>query len=96
MPDEIGMAEPIHDGTFGRLLWDDLLSCWLGGIDWPPGLHTEVTISQLGGDVAGGLRVAREGLDWLKGTATEFTTAAGTDPKLAALKKEYERYFGTP
>ena len=40
--------------------------------------------------------LGKEGLEWLKGTAAEFTTAAATDPKLLALKKEYERYFGTP
>ena len=40
--------------------------------------------------------LGKEGLEWLKSTATEFTTAAATDPKLASLKKEYERYFGTP
>jgi hypothetical protein len=38
--------------------------------------------------------LGKEGLDWLRGTATEFTTAAASDPKLASLKKEYERYFG--
>ena len=40
--------------------------------------------------------LGKEGLEWLKSTATEFTTAAATDPKLASLKKEYERYFGAP
>jgi hypothetical protein len=40
--------------------------------------------------------LGKEGLEWLKSTATEFTTAAAIDPKLASLKKEYERYFGTP
>lgn len=40
--------------------------------------------------------LGKEGLEWLKSTATEFTTAAAADPKLASLKKEYERYFGTP
>jgi len=39
--------------------------------------------------------LGKEGLAWLKSTATEFTTAAAIDPKLAALKKEYERYFGS-
>jgi hypothetical protein len=38
--------------------------------------------------------LGKEGLEWLKSTATEFTTAAAIDPKLASLKKEYERYFG--
>jgi len=40
--------------------------------------------------------LGKEGLEWLKSTATEFTTAAASDAKLASLKKEYERYFGTP
>lgn len=40
--------------------------------------------------------LGKEGLEWLKGTATEFTTAAASDAKLAALKKEYERYFSAP
>ena len=38
--------------------------------------------------------LGKEGLEWLKSTATEFTTAAASDAKLAALKQEYERYFG--
>ena len=40
--------------------------------------------------------LGKEGLEWLKSTATEFTTAAAIDPKLASLKTEYERYFGAP
>ena len=40
--------------------------------------------------------LGKEGLEWLKSTATEFTAAAASDAKLASLKKEYERYFGTP
>jgi len=40
--------------------------------------------------------LGKEGLDWLRGTAAEFTAAAATDAKLASLKKEYERYFGVP
>jgi hypothetical protein len=60
------MSEPIHDQTFGRLEWDELLNCWLGGIDWPPGLHTEVAIWLPEGDEFAGLQQARENLDWLK------------------------------
>jgi hypothetical protein len=60
------MPEPTYDEVFGLLKWDDILSCWLGGIDWPPGLHTEVAIWQPDNDLAAGLRMAREGLDWLK------------------------------
>jgi hypothetical protein len=56
------MVEPIHDETFGPLEWDPLLDCWLGGIDWPPGLHTEVAIWLPDGDSPAGLRQAREGL----------------------------------
>ena len=60
------MGEPIHDEVFGLLKWDDLLNCWLGGINWPSGLYTEVAIWQPGNDTVAGLRMAREGLDWLK------------------------------
>lgn len=59
------MAEPIHDETFGRLEWDPLLSSWLGGIDRPPGLHTEVVIEVTEGNDADRLREARDGLSWL-------------------------------
>ena len=60
------MAQAIHNDVFGRLEWDDQLGCWLGGIDWPPGLHTEVAIRHPDGDVAAGLRTAGAGLDWLE------------------------------
>jgi hypothetical protein len=40
--------------------------------------------------------LGKDGLQWLKSTATEFTAAAAGDARLAALKKEYERYFGAP
>ena len=60
------MAEPFHDEMFGRLVWDPVLDCWLGGIDWPPGLHTEVAIWLPNGDLVAGLRQARESLDWLR------------------------------
>jgi hypothetical protein len=40
--------------------------------------------------------LGKDGLQWLKSTAAEFTAAAASDPKLTALKKEYERYFGAP
>ena len=38
--------------------------------------------------------LGKEGLEWLKSTAGEFTAAAAGDPRLLALKQEYERYFG--
>jgi hypothetical protein len=60
------MVEPIHDETFGQLEWDEVLSCWLGGIDWPPGLHTEVAVWLPEGAGTTGLQQARESLDWLK------------------------------
>lgn len=60
------MAEPFHHEVFGWLKWDPVLSCWLGGIDWPPGLHTEVAIWLPDGDLDAGLRQARESLDWLR------------------------------
>jgi hypothetical protein len=59
------MAEAIYNDVFGRLTWDAPLGSWLGGIDWPPGLHTEVAIRHPGTDVAAGLRTARDSLDWL-------------------------------
>ncbi|HEU4780828.1 MAG TPA: hypothetical protein VFS58_13180 [Steroidobacteraceae bacterium] len=40
--------------------------------------------------------LGKDGLEWLKSTATEFTAAAASDAKLTSLKKEYERYFGAP
>ena len=40
--------------------------------------------------------LGKDGLEWLKSTAGEFTVAAYGDPKLAALKSEYERYFSAP
>lgn len=60
------MAELIRDEVFGLLQWDNIMNCWLGGIDWPPGLHTEVAIWQAGDDVATGLRMAHEGFAWIK------------------------------
>jgi hypothetical protein len=60
------MAEAIHNDVFGRLTWDRELCCWLGGIDWPPGLHTEVAIWQPDEDVAFALRMAQDGLGWLR------------------------------
>ena len=56
----------MHDPAFGRLAWDPLLGCWLGGIDWPPGLHTEVAIWPRDGDTAAAIRQARAGLAWLQ------------------------------
>jgi hypothetical protein len=55
-----------HDEVFGDLIWDALLECWLGGIDWPPGLHTEVAIWEFEHDKTASLPMAREGLAWLK------------------------------
>lgn len=40
--------------------------------------------------------LGRDGLDWLKSTATEFAAAASQDARLGDLKREYDRYFGTP
>jgi hypothetical protein len=60
------MAEAMFNDVFGRLAWDDRLGCWLGGIDWPPGRYTEVAIWHPDNDVAAGLRLAREGLEWLQ------------------------------
>jgi hypothetical protein len=71
------VAEAIYNDVFGRLTWDSRLGCWLGGIDWPPGQHTEVAIWHPGGDVVAGLRTAVEGLAWLEaqeGHARECVT----------------------
>lgn len=43
-------------------------------------------------DVTYGL--GKEGLEWLKSTAGEFTAAATQDSRLAGLQREYARYFG--
>jgi hypothetical protein len=59
------MPGPLRDETFGLLEWDAVLNCWLGGIDWPPGLHTEVAIMLPDGDWDAGLRQAGDGLAWL-------------------------------
>ncbi|MEZ5533118.1 MAG: hypothetical protein R3E69_12150 [Steroidobacteraceae bacterium] len=37
--------------------------------------------------------LGKEGLEWLKSTVGEFTTAASQDPRLATLQREYEAYF---
>jgi hypothetical protein len=60
------MPARIHEEVFGPLEWDDQLGCWLGGINWPGELHTEVAIWCPDGDVWAGLRQAREGLGWLE------------------------------
>lgn len=46
------------------------------------------------GDATYGL--GKEGLEWLKSTATEFAAAAAADARLAELKREYQLYFGEP
>jgi hypothetical protein len=56
----------ILNDVFGRLTWDEQSSCWVGEIDWPPGLRTEVLLCHPGPDIAAGLRGARASLDWLK------------------------------
>lgn len=73
------MADSLHDATFGRLEWDPLLECWLGGIDWPPGLHTEVAIWLPAGDAAAGLRQARDSLDWLRHHEQETRRAVAAE-----------------
>jgi hypothetical protein len=60
------MSTEIHNDVFGHLTWDDHLGCWLGGIEWPADRYTEVAIWHPGYDVAAGLRMATDGLDWLK------------------------------
>jgi hypothetical protein len=60
------MAAAMHNDVFGRLEWDDQLDCWLGGIDWPPGLYTEVAIWLPDSDVITGLRMACDSLSWLE------------------------------
>src|SRR5437660_731567 len=60
------MPAAIHNDVFGRLEWDDQLGCWLGGIDWPGDLYTEVAIWHPDSDVVAGLRMACDSLDWLQ------------------------------
>ncbi|QEL14141.1 DUF2262 domain-containing protein [Limnoglobus roseus] len=73
------MGEPLHDETFGRLEWDAVLKCWLGGIDWPPGLYTEVAIWLPNGDLAAGLHQARESLNWLRGHEEQARLAVAAE-----------------
>jgi hypothetical protein len=61
------MPARIHEEVLGPLEWDDEFGCWVGGINWPGELHTELLVCCPGGDVAAGLRQARDGLDWLTG-----------------------------
>lgn len=37
--------------------------------------------------------LGKDGMEWVKSTASEFTAAAATDEKLASLKREYDLYF---
>jgi hypothetical protein len=60
------MAEAFFNDVFGRLEWDRELGCWLGGIDWPPGRHTEVALWLSGDDLAADLRMAADSLEWLQ------------------------------
>ena len=60
------MAEAFFNDVFGRLEWDGELGGWLGGIDWPPGRHTEVALWLSGDDLAADLRMAADSLGWLQ------------------------------
>ena len=40
--------------------------------------------------------LGKDGLEWAKGTVTQFVAEAAKDPKLADLASEYQFYFGTP
>jgi hypothetical protein len=60
------MPARIHEEVLGPLEWDDQLCCWLGGIDWPAGLYTELAVWCPDGDVRAGLRQARDGLSWVE------------------------------
>jgi hypothetical protein len=60
------MLLEMRDEVFGPLSWYGLLDCWLGGIDWPPGLHTEVAIWTAADAGTPDLETARQAFDWLK------------------------------
>jgi len=60
------MSKPFQDATFGQLTWDAILNCWLGGINWPASLHTEVAIWLPENNLTVGLIQARESLIWLQ------------------------------
>lgn len=38
--------------------------------------------------------LGKDGLEWLRSTAAEFTAAVATDVKLSELRRDYVRYFG--
>jgi hypothetical protein len=40
--------------------------------------------------------LGKDGLEWAKSTATQFTADAAKDAKLADLASEYQFYFGAP
>jgi hypothetical protein len=40
--------------------------------------------------------LGKDGLEWAKGTATQFVAEAATDPKVGDLVTEYQYYFGAP
>jgi hypothetical protein len=88
------MAEAFFNDVFGRLEWDGQLGGWLGGIDWPPGLHTEVVIWLPGDGVAGGLRVAGEGLEWLKAHEGQARRCAAEE--MLAVYNEARQGAGGP
>jgi hypothetical protein len=66
MPEVVQVVEPIRDDTFGRLEWDAILHCWLGGINWPLGLYTEVAIWFPDNDPVTDFHQAHESLIWLQ------------------------------
>jgi hypothetical protein len=60
------MSQAFFNDVFGRLEWDDPLGCWVGAVELFPGREVEVALWNDPGDLLGGLRVAREGLDWVR------------------------------
>jgi hypothetical protein len=60
------MSAAFYNDVFGRLEWDDRLEGWRGALDWPEDRSTEIMIWPPGPDVLAGVRMAADGLDWLK------------------------------
>ena len=60
------MTDTHEDPLFGRLIWDEQLDCWLGGVDLTPDFYVEITIAGTDADRFAGFEVARESLSWFR------------------------------
>src|SRR5262249_36991475 len=54
------VADTHEDPVFGRLTWDGLLNCWLGGVDLRADFHVEITVSGTDEDRFMGFSAAKE------------------------------------